>query len=194
MINLFYNVSFPEVLETSYIINDAVRDRMISTVLNQKDTANYHGGYTFHVKDPYGDFKKLYIYFFDTVKSVFGPFDIAAKHKTWCWANVYNKDNFKTNLHNHKRTSSINAIYYLKIPKDIGDKEGGLVLQNEMQESITFLPNQEDLLIMPNYMYHEPQPHSSQDYRISINMEICINQPIAAYYSREKIYDTAISR
>ena len=59
MTNLYYNVLSPEVLETSYIIDAAVRDRMINTVLSQKDTANYHGGYTFQVVDPYGDFKKL---------------------------------------------------------------------------------------------------------------------------------------
>ena len=29
--------------------------------------------------------------------TVFGSFDIAAKHRDWCWANVYNKNNFKTN-------------------------------------------------------------------------------------------------
>ena len=192
MTNLYYNVLSPEVLETSYIIDAAVRDRMINTVLSQKDTANYHGGYTFQVGDPYGDFKKLYNYFFETVTSVFGPIDIAAKNRNWCWANVYNKNNFKTNLHNHIRTSSINAIYYLKLPKDMLENEGGLIVaSSDHQEELLFLPEEQDLLIMPNYTLHEPQSHSSLDYRIAINMEICINNSIATYYVLDNIYKTA---
>ena len=192
MNNLYYCAELPEVLETTYVITSDARQRMIDTVLSQKDTANYHGGYTFQVEDPYGDFKKLYNYFFKTVESVFGSFDIAAKHRDWCWANVYNKNNFKTNLHNHIRTSSINAIYYLKLPKDMLENEGGLiVVPSGSREELLFLPEEQDLLIMPNYILHEPQYHSSLDYRIAVNMEICINQPIETYYIRDVIYNTA---
>ena len=63
MNNLYYCAELPEVLETTYVITSDARQRMIDTVLSQKDTANYHGGYTFQVEDPYGDFKKLYNYF-----------------------------------------------------------------------------------------------------------------------------------
>ena len=190
MYNLYHNPSTPEVLETTYVLDDITRQRMIDTVLSQKDTANYHGGYTFQVEDPHGDFKKLYDYFFKTVESVFGVMDTSVKHRDWCWANVYNKDNFKTNLHNHIRTSSINAIYYLKLPKDMSENEGGLILISDVtREELLFLPDEYDLLIMPNSTYHEPQPHSSLDYRIAINMEICIDQPIETYYVKDKIYN-----
>lgn len=192
MDNLFYNAEFPEILETTYAVDVATRSRMIDTVLSQKDTANYHGGYTFEVIDQHEDFKKLYNHFFDLVTTVFGSIDIAPKHRPWCWANVYNRDNFKTNLHNHVRTSSINAIYYLKLPHDIQSNEGGLIIaKNKMEEPMLFMPDEGDLLIMPNYVYHEPQMHSSLDYRIAINMEICITDVITSYYTRDKIYKTA---
>jgi hypothetical protein len=192
MNNLYHNPSTPEVLETTYVLDDTTRQRMIDTVLSQKDTANYHGGYTFQVEDPHGDFKKLYDYFFKTVESVFGVIDTSVKNRNWCWANVYNKNNFKTNLHNHIRTSSINAIYYLKLPEDMSENEGGLILvSSDDQEELLFLPEEQDLLIMPNYILHEPQQHSSLDYRIAINMEICINNSIATYYVQDNIYKTA---
>lgn len=192
MNNLFYNAEFPEILETTYVIDAETQKRMIDTVLSQKDTANYYGGYTFQVIDQHEDFKKLYNYFTEVVTSVFGSFDIAAKHKSWCWANVYNRDNFKTNLHNHVRTSSINAIYYLKLPQGIQAHEGGLIItNNKMTEPLLFMPEAGDLLIMPSYVYHEPQMHSSLDYRIAINMEICITVPVTTYYTMDKIYATS---
>jgi hypothetical protein len=192
MNKIYYNPSFPEILEISYILDNDIQNRMIDTVLLQKDTANYHGGYTFQVTDQHDDFKKLYDYFFNLANNIFGPLNIALVNKDWCWANVYNCNNFKTNLHNHVKTSSINAIYYLKIPKNIVDSEGGLVLlHNKTQELQTFIPNAGDLLIMPNYIYHEPQPHSSLDYRISINMEICTTNPVTMYYTTDKIYAKA---
>jgi hypothetical protein len=178
----------PEVLETTYILDDVTRQRMIDTVLSQKDTANYHGGYTFHIEDPHGDFVKLYNYFFSVVESIFGPIDLASKHKSWCWANVYNKDNFKTNAHDHIRTSSINAVYYLKISNDMSANEGGLNLYPFMKPTIQFHPDEGDLLIMPNYTVHEPLFHSGSDYRITVNMEICIDSHINNYYKEEKIY------
>lgn len=190
--NLNYNPLIPEILETTYVIDSDTRNRMIDTVLSQKDTANYHGGYTFEICDQHGDFEKLYNYFFKTVESVFGPITVSPNNKFWCWANVYNKDNFKTNLHNHIRTSSINAIYYLKMPEDIRENEAGLIVETvTSQELVLFLPNENDLLIMPNYLYHEPQSHSSLDYRIAINMEICIDQEITNYYTKDKIYESA---
>jgi len=195
MTNIYHNVDFPEILETTYTVDSETQSQMITTVLSQKDTANHHGGYTFHVRDQHDDFKKLYNYFFNVVTEVFGPIDIASKHKSWCWANVYNRDTFKTNLHNHIRTSSINAIYYLKIPQDILEDEGGLIIaKNKMEEPLMFMPDEGDLLIMPNYVYHEPQMHSSLDYRIAINMEICISGNVTAYYTRDKIYKSTSIR
>jgi hypothetical protein len=190
MSNIYYNVAFPEILETTYTIDSETRQRMINTVLSQKDDiSKYHGGYTFHVTDNNGDFKNLYAYLLSTVNTVFGTLSLADRNKSWCWANVYNRDNFKTNLHNHIKTSSINAIYYLKLPHDISGEEGGLIIaKNKMQEPILFMPDEDDLLIMPNYVYHEPQIHSSLDYRIAINMEICISGNVTTYYTRDKIY------
>ena len=191
MNKLFYNAEFPKILETTYVVDNATRARMIDTVLSQKDTANYHGGYTFHVQDQFGDFELLYNFFFNTVINLFGNVKLSPIHKAWCWANVYNKDNFKTNAHNHIHTSSVNGIYYLKMPDDIDSDEGGLNLHLSDSKVIQFQPDEGDLLIMPNYAVHEPLFHSGSDYRIAVNMEICIDSHINDYYKEEKIYADA---
>ena len=187
---IFYNVDFPQLLETQYLIDDTTKNRMINTVLLQKDTANYHGGYTFHVRDNHGDFKKLYQYFFDTVSKLFGPLKLSPKHKTWCWANVYNCNDFKTNMHDHKHASSVNAVYYLKIPTDIDLNEGGLDIKLG-NNIINFLPEDGDLIIMPSDLLHEPQSHSSDQFRIAINMEICTINNYSTYYLEDKIHEYA---
>lgn len=189
--NIFFDPTFPQVLETQLLLDTAVKSRMIDTVLLQKDTANYHGGYTFHIKDQHGDFKILYNFFINTVIHMFGHVKLSPIHKTWCWANVYNTQSFKTNAHNHIKTSSINAIYYLKMPNDINCNEGGLNLYPLGSEPIQFQPDEGDLLIMPNNTIHEPLSHASMDYRISINMEMCIASNVSNYFTQEKIYANA---
>ena len=67
--NIFFNPTFPQVLETQLLLSPSVKARMVDTVLLQKDTANYHGGYTFQVKDQHGDFKILYNFFFNILIS-----------------------------------------------------------------------------------------------------------------------------
>jgi hypothetical protein len=189
--NIFFNPSLPQVLETQFLLAPSVKTRMIDTVLSQKDTANYHGGYTFHVQDSFGDFKILYNFFFNTVINLFGNVKLSPTHKTWCWANVYNKESFRTNAHNHIKTSSINSVYYLKMPKDVGDDEGGLNLYPPGLEPIQFQPDEGDLLIMPNNTVHEPLLHNSMDYRISVNMEMCIESNVFDYFTQGKIYANA---
>jgi hypothetical protein len=194
MNNIFFNPAFPQVLETQFLLDPVVKTRMIDTVLTQKDTANYHGGYTFHIQDTVGDFKILYNFFFNTVINIFGNVKLSPIHKTWCWANVYNKDSFKTNAHNHIKTSSINGIYYLKMPHDISDTEGGLNLYTDKLEVLQFQPDECDLVIMPNNIVHEPLFHSSINYRIAINMEMCIEPRVSDYFTEGKLYANAKSK
>ena len=77
------------------------------------------------------------------------------------------------------------------MPDDISSDEGGLNLYLSNSKVIQFQPDEGDLLIMPNYAVHEPLFHSSTDYRIAINMEMCIEPEVAAYFTDEKIHTNA---
>lgn len=189
---MIYNPSFPEILQTKFKITNDVRQRMIDAVFLQKDTGNCYGGYTFHILDnEHGDFKQLYNYSLGCVEKMFGKLVLAPKNRSWCWVNIYNKDSFRTNLHNHNGTCSINVIYYLKMPTDIGANEGGLLVLKDDQLYITFQPAEDDLIIMPSYVPHQPQYHSSNDYRIAINMEITTIMHNSKYYTKENVYTNA---
>lgn len=48
-----YLIDNPYILVTSIPVEETIRQRMIACVLAQKDHANYHGGYTFEIDDPY---------------------------------------------------------------------------------------------------------------------------------------------
>ena len=188
---IYYNKDFPQLLTTKYILDPNTKQRMIDTVLSQRNSANYYGGYTFKVTDQYGDFKKIFNFFLDSVTTVFGRLTLSPRHKSWCWANVYNKDDFKTNIHDHQHSCSINSVFYLKMPAGISATEGGLAIANGEELFSIFQPAEGDLIIMPSTVAHEPQSHSSTDTRIAINMEITTEDHYSSYYTLENIYANA---
>ena len=176
----------PYLLATKINIVETQRKRMIDCVLSQKDIAKYHGGYTFEIMDPYNDFAELYNIFVELARQVFENFRFSVKQKNWCWANVYNSSNNKTNMHNHVNTSTINGVFYLHVPT-LPDGEGGLQITNNGVVD-TFYPETGDLLIMPSWMLHQPCNHSSEEYRISINMEINTIESVDNLYLLDKIH------
>jgi uncharacterized RmlC-like cupin family protein len=186
MNNIYYHPDNPYLLYTKIEFDEAIRQRMIECVLSQKDIANYHGGYTFEILDPYCDFAELYGKFLRYSKDIFGPFKFSVKQKNWCWANVYNHQENKTNMHDHQNTSTINSVYYLNVPKDIND-QGQLEIYNEGRVDV-FYPETGDLVIMPSWMPHKPCDHSSEEYRIAINMEISTIESVDELYTVDKIF------
>lgn len=188
---IYFNEQYPQLLTTRYELEPDIQERMINTILSQKDSANYYGGYTFKVTDHHGDFKKLFNFFLSTTTQLFGNIKLSPRHKSWCWANVYNKDNFKTNIHDHQHSCSINSVFYLKVPKDINENEGGLAILKDNSFFGVFQPVEGDLIIMPSSVPHEPQYHSATDFRIAINMEITTELHYSTYYTLENIYANA---
>lgn len=186
MDKIYFHIDNPNLLYTRIPINEIQRQRMVECVLAQKDIANYHGGYTFEILDPYHDFADLYNKFVEISEKTFGPFRYSVKQKHWCWANVYNCDSNRTNMHDHQTTSTINAVYYLNVP-DLPEGEGRLEILNE-EKIDYFTPETGDLIIMPSWLPHKPCDHSSKEYRIAINMEISTVETVDELYTLEKIY------
>jgi hypothetical protein len=184
--DIFYHIEIPHLLSTNLIpCDDQMQERMVACIEQQLTrNPNYHGGYTFEVKDPCHDFAKVYNTFFNIVKDIFGQFNLSVKQRNYCWANVYNSENYRSNLHDHLRTSSVNAIFYLNIPNESG---GGLRLVYEDQD-LVYMPDNFELLIMPSWLLHEPMPVNSLHNRIAINMEIATIEPVDDYYKTNKIF------
>lgn len=189
MSEYYYHLIEPKIISVQLDPAEFNKERMVQCILSQKDLdiTNYHGGYTFEVMDPYHDFGKLYSKFLSIASDIFGPFNHSTLQKHWCWANVYNCDSFVTNMHNHETTCTINGVFYLNIPKDCESTEGGIKFLINGEEEL-YLPDELELIIMPNCQEHSPQYHSSTDYRIAINMEISTIEDVDKIYLLEKIY------
>lgn len=182
---IYYHTENLDLIYTKINLDVKIKNRMIQCVLEQKDIANYHGGYTFEIIDPYHDFANLYDQFLKISEYVFGPFRFSVKHKHWCWANVYNKEKNRTNMHDHQTTSTINSVYYLNIPGDMND-QGRLEIYNRGKVD-AFYPETGDLVIMPSWMPHKPCDHDSEEFRIAINMEISTVETVDQIYTLDKI-------
>ena len=118
---------------------------------------------------------KIYQNFLEYSQNRFGKLDIIQEPEMW--ALCTNKDNWKSVIHNHIETSTINAVYYLNIPqidyKNVGDIK---LLHNDIWYNYT--PSENELLIFPNYLTHDTEYNKTDDFRVSINMEIKCNNDI----------------
>lgn len=180
---IYYSIDNPFLLSTKLSFSKEEQARMVHAVESQISTGNYHGGYTFVVEDTkFKDFNKLYNSFFSICLKMFGPFTLSKLYSSRCWANVYNKNNYRSNMHHHLRTSTINAVFYLKMPGE----DGGISLMYNEQKFL-FLPDELELIIMPSWMPHEPMPHNSLQNRIAINMEIACNEGVGSIFTAESV-------
>ena len=181
-----YHIDNPNFLTTQLTIDSYTKTHLTTIIENAQDTANYHGGYTFEIEDK--TFDKLYNTFVVICEEIFGELHVSKYNRKMCWANVYNCDSYRSNLHHHLRTSTINSVFYLKIPIDDSPNASGLrtVYNNT---NYVFVPDELDLVIMPSWLPHEPLPHNSKENRIAINMELRCDKPINNIYNLSKIYE-----
>ena len=118
---------------------------------------------------------KIYQNFLEYSQNRFGKLDIIKEPEVW--ALCTNKDNWKSVVHNHIETSTINSVYYLNIPqinyKNVGDIK---LLHNNKWYNYT--PSENELIIFPNYLTHDTEYNKTDDFRVSINMEIKCNNEI----------------
>lgn len=119
----------------------------------------------------------LYEKFFNTAKTLFGDFKVSEKSKTTSWACVTNEDYYDFVPHNHLKTSTINSVYYLNIPKVNRNLSGPIKFQVN-NEWLYYQPENFELIFFPNYLVHDATVHQSKEWRISINMEIICEENI----------------
>lgn len=144
------------------------------SILEQhKVTECYKIGNSFPIKDDLKVLKGLYDSFMVKAQRVLGPFNLSEKNIETCWAYVTNKDHYMGGIHHHLRSSTINGVYYLNVPKTDDEREGVITFYDDHdKELFWYKPRNGDLVIMPNFLKHQPKPISTEEYRIAINMEI----------------------
>ena len=137
-------------------------------IINQIKRAEWDNNYVIE-KDKFA--KKLYKKFLETAQEHLNPFTLRSNNRDNCYAVASNKDFIPSvNWHNHIMTSTINSVFYLNIPKDM--KGGEIQFKNRSGNVLTLKPKNNQLLIFPGWMWHNPVNVESQELRLSINMEI----------------------
>jgi len=124
-------------------------------------------GSNFYLKSKYTE--KLYKYFINYSKKYLKPFTIKDYNfKLWCY---YSDKTFvQTHWHNHKKTSTINSVLYLQVPKN--NRGIDFKLNNKV---INYFPKNGDFIIFPSHLDHYPYP-SLDEPRISLNLELTCHE------------------
>jgi len=128
---------------------------------------------SFFMDNKYDNFVKyLYSIFLNECENLFGKLELSCENKTGAWVYVSNKNEYRSRIHNHVKTSTINSVYYLNVPSN---KSGGIGFYNDNKIIHTHQPVNDELLIFPNYLEHQPLISMTEEYRIAINLEIICN-------------------
>jgi hypothetical protein len=167
---LIENFLIPTEEEKENILNNIFEAKSEHEKLNNYEK-NY---YSYPIKNDSNNYlKKLYNNYLLFCFKTFGNFQISKRNNSTCWAYCSNQKDFNSFWHDHIQSSSINAVYYINIPKDSGGPLFFRIPKNDNEfEIYSYFPKNYDLIIFPNYLEHKPMPPSSDDYRICINMEI----------------------
>ena len=112
----------------------------------------------------------LYDKFYKVAQQLFN-FKVSEKSKRICWACITNNKYYDFVPHNHIKSSTINAVYYLNIPK-VNKKLSGPVKFKVDNKWVYYQPENNELIFFPNYLIHDATKHDSKEWRVSINMEI----------------------
>lgn len=163
---LFHNFKIPE---------DDVKKTLIEKIVEQKKDKgpSYVEALSFPIKVDFKNFLfDLYDDFVEVSKKCLRPFTVSEKNIKRYWAYATNRFDPHYQWHDHVRSSTINGVYYLRIPETTYSQ----LDFHYKDEFYRFSPRENDLLIMPNYLKHAPRQPLSNEYRISVNIEIVCNE------------------
>jgi hypothetical protein len=132
----------------------------------------------FSILDPDGVWDAVYDQFVKKCEELFGPLNIHADNSKKCWLYLTNENHYLGGIHNHTTTCMINGVYYFSIPKS-NYYDGTISFYDGNNTNIwTYKPREQDLIIFPGFLNHEPNQISTSQYRLAINMEIKCDWPI----------------
>jgi hypothetical protein len=180
--------------ENFEVIDETRKKELMNTVLENKKRNHFGSGGSFKVdQDNNSFFKNLYSKFFKNTFEFFGNLNILPNNSSMCWSYSSNNiDHGPGLIHNHVNTSSINSVYYLNVPNSATIENGSIQFFLE-NKTISYRPNNFDLIIFPNYLDHKINYLNDSEYRISINMEIlCENNPQELFTQKMIRVDTTI--
>ena len=98
------------------------------------------------------------------------------------WANVNEKGNWNF-IHNHTGTD-LSGVYYVKVPENSGEivffdprkiDTKHSFFQEEQPQAFGIQPEEGNLILFPSYLEHMVTPSESDETRISIAFNVCVD-------------------
>ena len=175
-------ISVPNFYRSNFILRGRIKkiiDKNYEKYFPWEGNPNYMN---FPILDDTKFFDKLYAKFLKTSQKMFDGFTIASNNSSKCWAYRGNcVDRGIRELkwwHNHSKSSTINAVYYLQV------YDAGISFLGADNKVVDYLPKNDELIVFPSYLNHAAQPNTLQKYRYSVNMEILTDEPTSNLFSR----------
>jgi hypothetical protein len=154
------------------------RDELYKAIVKEHKnyllTSKPEDSLNFLLGDAYSNLiEDIYKALINSSQNIFGKLLMQDNNKKVGWAYVSNKNDFRTNIHHHLWTSTINGVYYLNVPTN----DSGQIQFYDNAENViyTHQPVTDEMIIFPNYLLHQPLKSNSDEYRIAINIEIKCN-------------------
>jgi len=124
---------------------------------------------------------ELYNIFLNRVSQIFKQYTIYENNVNTVYSYVSSKDFNNANWHNHNKTGSISGVFYMKCVKDKGItfKDKGIEQYIE--------PKENELYIFPSNLDHYPIPSTSEELRISCNMNLMCSEKISDLFDPKNI-------
>jgi hypothetical protein len=108
----------------------------------------------------------------ETSKKIFGDFNPIDYDLETTYAYLNNKDDFIGCIHVHPKATIV-GVYYLRVPSE---NSGEIIFYDENDIAVySHFPKQDELILFPNYLKHQPQKSNTEIYRIAINKEITLD-------------------
>jgi len=148
---------------------ELIKEELIQECINSKPK-KYKDNKTFNYKVNSKHKEYLYNIFIEYALNNLNKFTLKNKDfNIWCY---YSDNTFdKSVWHNHINTSTINGVLYLQLPKENGGID---FIKNNIILNIK--PRMYDFIMFPNYLNHLPYPSTTEEKRLSINLELRCNE------------------
>ena len=126
--------------------------------------------------------ESLYNIFLNRINTIFKNYTIYEKNDRIVCSYVSNKDFKNANWHNHNAYGSISGVFYLKCVEGCGIK-----FRNKGQ--VKYIePKENELYIFPSNLDHYPLPSTSEELRISCNMNLMCKESINELFDKHNLF------
>jgi hypothetical protein len=166
----------PRIENWDYHYNDLIKQHSEHVYKTNLEGATLNN---FVIDDPAGVWDELYQQFFNKSVELFNGLAVSSSNSRKCWLYTVNNNHYFQGIHNHRNTAMINGVYYFSVPKSAYHEGALTFFDRDHNDLWTYKPREQDMIIFPGFLNHQPSQSKTDQYRFAINMEIQCDWPLA---------------